>query len=621
MTAARWQNRPAWIAEHLKELRRERDRIGNTVRYQLGSAVLAWRRRPWRVFSLLQTVVMLIRRGPARQSPLFHPPVPATQIPEAGAEGEEASPEARQEVLELASEISAIERGLPFYLGRELLALRWAPWRVVRLPGKLRRFAPLGRPPPCEPDSSKQVPILEHGPPLPAAPGRRLRWSCLAPPWLEEMLAHEGVRPDGDSGVDTAPEALLIGLAEAAPGHLEQRLAAARRAGTRTACWLLGAGPHPDLVSPLRLADAVFAADPDVALWARDLLGRPAHALPPAVQPRLQNPIGRWPGSLAHPVPWTPEPPPADDWQRLQRLAHGQLLGDEELARMEAVLGAPLPRPEVPPWAGRSSDLWLRMAQTRRVLKSETVARRLQRVGETLGLPGAASSPRVSVMLCTYRPAFLEEALSHYAAQTYDPRELLLVLNGDGFDPRRVERLVATIPAPVRVYRTPASWPKARCLQLACECARGELFVNMDDDDWYGPRYVEDLVLALLFSEAGIVCKTSHLTRFDADGRMILVYPGFEFRYGEWGGGAAMGLRREVLQEVRWRDAPTGEDALFFSDCRARGIPILSTARFQFVCRRRHPKHHTWKMPRADLYRIQLARELPAGARPEDFLP
>ncbi|MHC4819857.1 MAG: glycosyltransferase family 2 protein [Planctomycetota bacterium] len=223
------------------------------------------------------------------------------------------------------------------------------------------------------------------------------------------------------------------------------------------------------------------------------------------------------------------------------------------------------------------------------------------------------------MILCTNRPELLEEALSHFNVQTYVPRELVLVLNGDGFDPRRVERLVAQSPAPARVYRTPASWSKSGCLQLACERARGELLVLMDDDDWYGPRYVEDFVLAFLFSEAGVVCKNCHVTRFDADGRMILCCPGMEFRYGEIGSGAAMGLRREVMQEVSWLNAPTGEDSLFFRDCLAHGIPILSTARFHFVRRRRHPRYHTWKLPRADLVRMHRAEELPASARPQDL--
>jgi glycosyltransferase involved in cell wall biosynthesis len=261
------------------------------------------------------------------------------------------------------------------------------------------------------------------------------------------------------------------------------------------------------------------------------------------------------------------------------------------------------------------------MAQTRHVLKTETLARRLQRVSETLGLPGVVTAPRVSVLLCTYRPELLEEALSHFNVQSYVPRELFLVLNGDGFDRERVERLVAQSPAPVRVYRTPAGWSKSQCLQLACEHARGELFVLMDDDDWYGPRYVEDFVLAFQFSEAGVVCKMCHVTRFDADGEMILCCPGLEFRYGEFGSGSAMGMRREVMQEVSWRMASTGEDSLFFRDCLGRGIPILSTSRFQFVYRRRDPKQHTWKMPRADMYRMQRARVFPAVARPEDFQP
>jgi hypothetical protein len=118
-----WQ-RTAWIEEYRKELRRERARIESTVRYQLGNAVIDCVRRPWRVFSLLETVVRLARRGAAQQSPLLHPPLPATPFEETGVhpplpatpfeETGVADVETSREVHDLAREVSAIERGFPF---------------------------------------------------------------------------------------------------------------------------------------------------------------------------------------------------------------------------------------------------------------------------------------------------------------------------------------------------------------------------------------------------------------------------------------------------------------------------------------------------------------------------
>src|SRR5262245_36826549 len=106
-----------------------------------------------------------------------------------------------------------------------------------------------------------------------------------------------------------------------------------------------------------------------------------------------------------------------------------------------------------------------------------------------------APTPLVSVVLATReRPRFLALALACYQHQTYQPRELIVVDDGDEFpaDARAVKAVGG------RLIRLPPGTPLGVKLNEGIQLARGVLCQKMDDDDWYGPTFLETLVTAFL---------------------------------------------------------------------------------------------------------------------------
>jgi hypothetical protein len=149
----------------------------------------------------------------------------------------------------------------------------------------------------------------------------------------------------------------------------------------------------------------------------------------------------------------------------------------------------------------------------------------------------------------------------------------------------------------------------------------GDIIVKMDDDDWFGPHYADDLALTLEFSGAGLASKASHVVHFTNEDRRIVRNPGFEYTYVSMMGGGSLAIRREVLEQVQWRPLPSGEDMAFVHDCRSRAVPILSSDRFHYVYKRRTARDHTAVASTREIEHNARIESLHHKARDTDFQP
>jgi O-antigen biosynthesis protein len=106
---------------------------------------------------------------------------------------------------------------------------------------------------------------------------------------------------------------------------------------------------------------------------------------------------------------------------------------------------------------------------------------------ETTRLEAAAplspAQPLVSCVMPTRnRRALALNAVELWRRQTWEERELIIVDDGD-------DGLEAALPSDPRIVylRAPAGESIGAKRNRACERARGEVIVQWDDDDWYGP--------------------------------------------------------------------------------------------------------------------------------------
>ncbi|MEV7908152.1 glycosyltransferase family 2 protein, partial [Streptomyces anulatus] len=221
------------------------------------------------------------------------------------------------------------------------------------------------------------------------------------------------------------------------------------------------------------------------------------------------------------------------------------------------------------------------------------------------GLARAAATPAVSVVMSSMRPRLLGSALAQIAGQRRVEAEVLLGLHGVPADHPEVRRAVGESGLPVTVIEADAATPFGEVLNLAAAKAGGEYVAKWDDDDWYGPEHLADLLLARSYAGADIVGTAAeffYLEPLDVTVRRT------DYTSEVWSDHVAGGtilLDRARFEETGGFPAlPRGVDAGFLKAAHAAGARIYRTHGLGYVLRRSVSAEHTWRLPLAHFLRV-----------------
>ncbi|SDE40992.1 glycosyltransferase family 2 protein [Glycomyces harbinensis] len=209
---------------------------------------------------------------------------------------------------------------------------------------------------------------------------------------------------------------------------------------------------------------------------------------------------------------------------------------------------------------------------------------------------GLAADPddTVSVILCTRRPTFLSAVFAQIAAQRHDRLELVLVLHGIAAEHPQVKAAVTEASLPMRIVEVPAEAAFGTALNAGVRAASGKYVTKFDDDDWYGPHHVPDLLLAAHYSGADLVGTQPEFVHLEQLDTTIHKRPGRSERFSVHVSGATMLIRREDLLELGgYRPLRTSEDRGLLQDVQRGGGAVYCTHGLNFLVSRR-VQGHTW---------------------------
>ncbi len=113
-----------------------------------------------------------------------------------------------------------------------------------------------------------------------------------------------------------------------------------------------------------------------------------------------------------------------------------------------------------------------------------------------------AGLPSVSILLATRRPEQVPFALTQIAKQSVDV-EVVVAPHGFDVAPEQLREYLGD--RPTVICHSPAQTRFGDVLHEATQAASGDVVLKMDDDDWYGPDVVADLLWARRTSGADLV--------------------------------------------------------------------------------------------------------------------
>lgn len=239
----------------------------------------------------------------------------------------------------------------------------------------------------------------------------------------------------------------------------------------------------------------------------------------------------------------------------------------------------------------------------RRVFDEHLYSHRVDAVLATVGVEASVPDHSISAVVATMRPHELDRVAANLARQRHEDRELVLVTHGFEVPAGTLERwrdehgldAVTVVPADAAITL-------GACMNLGVEAASGRYITKMDDDNYYGPGYLQDLVRAFDYTDAAVVGKWAHYVHLGSTGATVLRFAHGEHRYMRQVQGGTIMTARETALRVPFRDVPRAVDTTFLEAVRADGGRVYSADRFEFVSRRAASTDgHTWGISDLDL--------------------
>ena len=223
----------------------------------------------------------------------------------------------------------------------------------------------------------------------------------------------------------------------------------------------------------------------------------------------------------------------------------------------------------------------------------------------------------VSALLATRRPQMLAFALRQIARQR--GADVELVLAAHGFEPDRdaVRRALGDRPHQVLTFGESDFFGDV--LTAAARAASSEVLLKMDDDDWYAPDAVHDLLMARRFSGADVVGMPSefvylHANEHRDDVTVRRNHPSEVF--ARFVAGGTLLMDRGLLRSLGdFRRVRRFVDAQLLAGVEAAGGRIYRTHGLGYVLRRTG-EGHTWVRDDEEFRRPDIVASEWPGFRP-----
>lgn len=246
---------------------------------------------------------------------------------------------------------------------------------------------------------------------------------------------------------------------------------------------------------------------------------------------------------------------------------------------------------------------WSRLSHLgyREVMLKHTYAHRKKQIEEAIGIFKEKKEDLVTIVAVTNRPEFINRLAKNIREQSHKRLELIFVLQN--YTNEQVEILKSKLQETGREYENiqilideSDSTLGAR-LNKAIEISKGDYLVKMDDDDFYFPNYIQDMLIPFSFGDYGIVGKKEIFIYLEETDRTVVRYKNERHKETDFVAGATLVISRQALNEIKFGDKNRGEDSSLLEEAKSKGVKIYATDPFNFIVwRGKNKNKHTWQV-------------------------
>ncbi|WP_157800151.1 glycosyltransferase [Sporolactobacillus pectinivorans] len=204
----------------------------------------------------------------------------------------------------------------------------------------------------------------------------------------------------------------------------------------------------------------------------------------------------------------------------------------------------------------------------------------------------------VTVLTSTIRQEMSDMILDNFLRQNYNPKELIILLNNNEINADQWKEKVVNDNV-IRVFQLDEEKTLGECLNFGGEQSFFDVIAKFDDDDYYSPTYLTNMVGQLKEKNIDVIGKSSIFVYFKTEKKLSFFkrsknpfYIRKERDLKRALAGGTLIFKKDVLKKVHFAHLNKGEDLQFQKDCLHQGLSLFSSDPYDYVLFRYDPKHH-----------------------------
>lgn len=200
-----------------------------------------------------------------------------------------------------------------------------------------------------------------------------------------------------------------------------------------------------------------------------------------------------------------------------------------------------------------------------------------------------------SVITVTKRENCINQIISNYTRQVVSNKELIIIINNDSLNISQYNNLISKLNN-IHIYKLPQSTTLGECLNFGVKHSKNNIISKFDDDDYYGPLYLQEVETIFSNIKCDIVGKSKVYMYFERFHELRVKHIGLENEFTNKVMGSTLCFKRTVFDYVSFRKINLQEDKWFNVDCIKNNYKIYSSSSYNhIVFKHLNNDEHTFK--------------------------
>lgn len=246
---------------------------------------------------------------------------------------------------------------------------------------------------------------------------------------------------------------------------------------------------------------------------------------------------------------------------------------------------------------------WLRTSHLgyREVMLKHTYEHRAAQIANSLGKNIILEDPMASIIIASNRPHFIDRIVKNVSCQVYPNIEVIIIAQKYSDEQlAELEQKLKNSSKPfkaVHIIRNDSEDTLGARLNQGVALSKGEYIAKFDDDDFYFPNYLQDMLIPFKFGDYGIVGKKEIFIYLESQNKTFVRYKGQRHMETDFLTGATLVFSRKALTQLSFGDLNRGEDSNILEQAKKLKIKTYVADPFNFVVyRSKELSNHTWQV-------------------------